>query len=384
MEKNELMRKTKRSNFFQVDFLKAWMILLVVLDHSRVYIGPELNKVMGFELWERIAIPVFLVIMGFNIGKSIEVKEDKSLRNLYSWSYFKNKFWRFIFPFLICYVISMIIGFSIYGTSFSDRYSDNWILDHIILGLPPFGGPGIWFIPIIFQSILILPLLYKIFNSKPKIVLFLCFVIEILMHFITFLYVGEITSYDDWMVEAYFRYSIFMYLSAIGIGLWFSKDHNIFSKKNIFIWILLPISLFYLIQYQFFDYRIAIDGAHLVRGEYNYLVFPYSAFIILLIIKIFPKKSEKRLAKAISWIGKSTFHIFLIQNLYFEITYTVYDNPPYLSPLIANIFGLSSNDVIINILLLIMNWIITVSIGVLWWFSETKLRNFRKSRKSQV
>ena len=383
-KKNESTQKTEKINFFQIDFLKAWMILLVVLDHSRVYMSPELIKVMGFELWERIAIPVFLIVMGFNIGKSLDQKGDKTLKNLYSWGYFKNKFWRFLFPFLIYYMISLIIGFSIYGITFSDLYHDNWILDHIFLGLSPFGGPGMWFIPIIFQAILVLPLLYKIFTWKPKLTLILCFVIEIIMHLATFLYVGELTTYDDWMVEMYFRYSIFLYLSAIGLGLWFSKEHNIFSKKNIFLWILLPISIFYLIQYQFFDYRIAIDGAHLVRGDYNYLVFPYSAFIILLTIKIFPQSTENRLAKAVSWIGKSTFHIFLVQNLYFEITYIIYDEPPYIRPLIANIFGLASNDLLVNFLLLLMNWTITISIGVLWWFSETKLRNYRKKRKLLV
>ena len=80
-----------RKHFFQIDFLKAWMILLIVLDHSRIYMGPELVKIMGFELWERIAIPVFLIIMGFNIGKSFDKKDDKSLKKLYSWGYFKNK-----------------------------------------------------------------------------------------------------------------------------------------------------------------------------------------------------------------------------------------------------------------------------------------------------
>jgi len=233
-----------------------------------------------------------------------------------------------------------------------------------------------WFIPIIFQAILVMPLLYKIFTWKPKLTVFLCFVIEIIVYLAAFLYVGEITSLDDWMVEFYFRYSIFLYLSAIGIGLWLSKEHNIFNKKNIFIWILFPISLLYLIQYQFFDYRIAIDGAHLIRGDYNYLVFPYSAFLILLIFKIIPKSPENKLAKAISWISKSTFHIFLVQNLYFAISETMY-NIWVEAPLIINIFGLTSNDIAINILLLVMNWMITIPIGVLWWYLETKLRYYR-------
>jgi len=375
-ETNELIQKTKKYNFFQIDFLKAWMIILVVLDHSRSYMGPELRKVMGFELWERIAIPVFLIIMGFNIGNSFARKNAYTLRELYSWNYFKNKLWRYIFPFLIYYAYSLIYGFIIYGESFTQLISENWILDHIFLGLSPFGGPGMWFIPIIFQAILIMPLLYRTFIWKPKLTVVLCFMIEIIIHLAAFLYVGEITSYEDLMVELYFRYSIFLYLSAIGLGLWFSMDHDIFSKKNIFIWILFPISLLYLIQYQFFDYRVAIDGAYLVRGDYNYLVFPYSAVIVLLTLKILPDNSKKRIAKVFKYIGKSSFHIFLVQNLYFAISETRY-NFWVEAPLIMNIFGYSSNEIIVNLLLLIMNWIITISIGLLWWFIETRLRELK-------
>ena len=79
--------KEEGNRFFQVDVLKSFMILLVILDHTIAYAtlyGP------GFELWERIAIPVFLIIMGFNMGKSFSKEGDKSLRELYSWSYFKK------------------------------------------------------------------------------------------------------------------------------------------------------------------------------------------------------------------------------------------------------------------------------------------------------
>ena len=112
-EKNILIQKTEKANFFQIDFLKAWMILLVVLDHSRIYMGSELVRIMGFELWERIAIPVFLIIMGFNIGKSLARKGEATLRELYSWNYFKNKLWRYMFPFLIYYAFSLLFGFII-------------------------------------------------------------------------------------------------------------------------------------------------------------------------------------------------------------------------------------------------------------------------------
>ena len=42
--------------FFQIDFLKAAMIFLVIFDH---FVPWEIKGNIGVALWERISIPVF-------------------------------------------------------------------------------------------------------------------------------------------------------------------------------------------------------------------------------------------------------------------------------------------------------------------------------------
>ena len=91
-------------------------------------------------------------------------------------------------------------------------------------------------------------------------------------------------------------------LSAIGLGMWFSKKPNLFAKQNLFIWILFPLSLYYLIQYQFFDFRFDF-----ILGDYNLFVFPYSAFLVLLGIKLLPKRWDNWFAKTISTTYPSDF-----------------------------------------------------------------------------
>jgi surface polysaccharide O-acyltransferase-like enzyme len=56
----------KDKNYFQVDILKALMIFLVIFDHT---IPWSIKDNLGVSLWERISIPVFMVILGFNFGK---------------------------------------------------------------------------------------------------------------------------------------------------------------------------------------------------------------------------------------------------------------------------------------------------------------------------
>jgi peptidoglycan/LPS O-acetylase OafA/YrhL len=370
LSQSEDNQEKNGKNFFQIDILKAIMICFVIFDHA---VHSTLRFRWGAELWERMAIPVFLIIMGFNMGKSFKRKGNASLKELYSRSYFKSKFWRYIFPFLIFYTISTIIGFVIYGPTFLDQFQ---IMDNVFLGLSPFLGPGNWFIPVLFGSILIMPLLYYCFNKKPKLTLILCFVIEILMHLLAFFVVGEISSLEEWEIELYFRYNILLYLSAIGLGLWFSREHDVFNKKNRFVLILFPISVLYLVAYQFFNFRLSIDGAHLVRGDYNYLVFPYSAFIILLALKYIPKNVQKKKSKTLAAIGKSSFHIYLTQDIYFAISYALNGYPR-----VANVFDISVNN-FVNIFYLFIDWAICISIGMLWWYAENRIRKYRLDKKN--
>ncbi len=373
--KNELIEINKE-RYFQVDFLKAIMIFLVIFDHTIPW-DPIKNE-LGVAFWERISIPVFLVIMGFNMGISFSKMEDKRLRKLYSWRYFKRKFWRYIYPFIVLWLVSSLIGLAINGFDWNalNQYEEaNWDFDHLFIGILPFWGPGNWFLPVIFWAILLLPLLYKGFSGKliwKILTLLLCYVIELSLQLTLFNIFGA-PPFPTW--EAYFEYlywflfvatTPFFMLSAIGLGMWFSKRPNLFAKQNIFMWIIFPVSLYYLIQYQFFDFRFEF-----IRGDYNLFVFPYSAFLVLLGIKLIPKRWDNWFAKAISTIGKSTYHILLTQILYFSVVYSVYGDHYG-----ASILGIDLSYDLTIYLYLIINWVICIPFGVFWYYVDFKLRNY--------
>jgi len=218
----------KDSHFIQVDIIKAIMIFLVIFDHT--FPWDPLKNNMGVALWERISIPVFLVIMGFNMGFSFDRKGERSLRKLYSWNYFKRKFWRYIFPFLLLYFVSTLIGLAINGfdPDALNQYQRSWSFEHLFIGILPFYGPGNWFLPVIFWSILIMPLLYKGFSGKLRwriITLILCYVVELSLQ-LAILFIFDprnISSWPDWYdFLFYYRFitaTPFFMLSAIGLGM---------------------------------------------------------------------------------------------------------------------------------------------------------------------
>jgi len=354
-EEPPLLEKT---HFFQVDFLKAVMIFLVIFDHM---VSWNIKSDIGVALWERISIPVFLVILGFNMGHSFRGQGDKSLKQLYSWSYFKNKILRYVVPFLILYSASTFIGLFMYGFDFiamyDTQYSPNHGIINLFVGIIPFWGPGNWFIPVLLSSILVVPLLYWGFTKKPVLTLILTFVVEIVLQITVFFVIGDITTWEEVHYLSMFMNSILFYLSAVGIGMWFSFGHKLTEKRNIFIWILFLISLVYLIAYQFFDFRFRLDGTPLLRGDYHFLVFPYSAFLVLLALKFLPNTSNRKISRTISLIGKSTYHILLTQILGFGMI-TAYWGTHY---------GMDAPFDPSDLIELVVLWIVFIWLGIIWY-----------------
>lgn len=365
---DEDISKESRIHYFQVDALKAIMIFLVIFDHM---VSWGVKSEIGVALWERICIPVFLVFMGFNMGLSFQRKGALTLRELYSKSYFKRKIIRYVIPFLLLYAVSTIIGLLMYNFNFAnmynEQYSPEWGVINLFTGILPFWGPGNWFIPVILQSILILPILYKGFTKKPILTLILCFIIEITMQLIVFTLIGEITSWEEAHILSLFMTSVLFYLSAIGLGMWFSFGYKLKERRNIFIWILFPISLTYLIMYQFFGFRLMINGIPLLRGDYHFLVFPYSAFLFLLAMMLLPQKSEGKFGRILSLIGKSTYHILLIQILGFGIMVAYYGTH----------YMINVGFPLIDLLNLPVVWILFISFGI-WWYKIDKIKNLKR------
>lgn len=357
----EVTESKKRFKYWQVDALKAFAIALVVLDHSLTW---DLKSLIGGVFWERTAIPIFMILMGFNIGLSFKNKGATTLRELYSRAYFKNKIERYVFPFLLLYWGSLILG--LYYDSFT------WN-EYTLIGWLPFWGPGNWFIPVLFSSILILPLVYRGYISYPKLTVFLCFMSEILLQLFLFYNIPlqlvdghwQFTSYAAAFLTSVIRTNVLFLLPAVGLGLWFTDSPNIKAKRNRLMWVALPLSVIYMFAYQILGYRAyIIDGIYkhnLIWGDYTFLVIPYTAFLFLLAMRYLPSTPQTRLQNLIQRAGRASYHIFLVQILYYSVWYHVNRNW-------ANVgFG---SDVMNHVWFYIGSLILTFAAGIIWYEAE--------------
>ena len=169
---NNLIPPLHERHFSQIDIIKTVCIICVIAIHSMGWLFPS------DYLWQIIQpVPLFFIILGFNRSNSFKRKGLHSLKELYSFEYFKNMFKRLIFPLLliniICFVLDILClilsGYHITGWSNTHFAMISWgatsipsnpvNIIYFLLGAPYFPGPGSFFMMILIQFILVFPLI---------------------------------------------------------------------------------------------------------------------------------------------------------------------------------------------------------------------------------
>ncbi|UYP47788.1 hypothetical protein NEF87_004073 [Candidatus Lokiarchaeum ossiferum] len=361
----------KGVRYFQVDAWKALMIAFVIMDHTFTH---AFLHDFGSSFWERISIPMLMIIMGFNMGKSFDKKGVTKLKEMYSLSYFENKMKRYVVPFLILYFVHTILYLLESAMVFDTLdvfYYENFL--NIFIGYTPFYGPGMWFLPVLMSTILIFPIIYWCYKKNDVITLVGTFVIELGWYLIRDIIYGDMLFGDPAKVtDGFFGCHVFAMFSAVGLGLWFSTDHDILSKRNRFVWIIGLFSIIYI-----FRYNAIGNWLPWVTGDYHLYFFPYSAVLFLLGMKFIPENPQGKLSDFVRRISKSTYHILLTQIFYFSIVYQFFlfmFNP------LDNVPDVFDANPINYLWFYPLNVLITFSIGMLW--NEAESRFYRKVKEN--
>ena len=218
------------------------------------------------------------------------------------------------------------------GTTFG--YIDT--SEYLRLGYLPFWGPGNWFIPLLFGSILVFPAIYWLFDRWPRVTLALCFISELVLQYVLYYLYPAATTTDDWFIISAIRVNIFFFLPAVGLGLWFSRGYDLRAKRNWFMYIYAPISLILMIDYatlspithrgilssipnSFGEFMGFVQD--FIVGDYTLIFYGYAAFLVMGALMIIPQIASGGLQRFIQRVGRSTYHILLFQIFWMSIVY---------------------------------------------------------------
>jgi len=290
--------------FPQIDLLKGFAIVSVILLHT-IPSSLLIKTFSQFYIWQ--AVPIFFILMGFTSMLSFSHKKFNNIKSFYWENYLIGKFRRIFVPFLITFFVSLLFGI------YSGKY---YIGFGYFIGFLPVTGPGNYFVFMLFQYIFIAPFIYLFYQKQPKIMLITFFLIDISFQLIT-PYIS-IFNNNPYLYSA----NILRYFSAIALGFYICDDFmkngyvKIMSRKNEFMLIGFCISIIYLFLARFTWQPFPLFPE--LWGFQNVLSFFYPLLIIIFVLNSnFSNYKSNIIYKICLEIGKASYHIFLVQILFF-------------------------------------------------------------------
>lgn len=282
-----------------IDYLKAIAIVLVITNHSLNEIAKE-SWVYFFII--RMAVPIFVLISGFNFTSSIEKMES-----ILDW--FKGKR---ILKKRRAYLLPMAVVFSLWCCLeiFHGRFD---LLNFIKAGVLQSYGWGAYYFWIVVQLYLFFPFVYFILQKYNRggycIILILNLMYEVILYYFP-------------ISISWYRIIGLRYLMLLACGCWLHDRIISREKTKISVYLVL-ISSFVLGCCYIAFFRYNWENTEIFRyttwGNTNIFVCLYIIPIFFIVLKIFWGKtiSISWLNKLLSTIGQSSYYILCTQMIMF-------------------------------------------------------------------
>jgi peptidoglycan/LPS O-acetylase OafA/YrhL len=341
----------------QIDILKALAIISVIILHT---VPTAVLLVIGspYYIWQ--AVPLFILIAGFNGAYGYRKRNATSIKDCYNPKILFRRYSRLIIPFIIYWVLELIL------LSFINQVPHDALTLFINFISGGFGWGG-YFIPVILQSVIIVPLLYFIAVRNPDYMVGSALFLNVI--FAVFVGISGSLSLSEYI---YLRY---LFAGALGVWLVTSKRRpltviiigGIFS----FIYILLA------------SYTTLFPSTSMFYQYNGILQFPtylWTLILAMIGLKYLPSNVKSRFNQCLAEIGKASWHIFFVQIIYFlypaSIVYIPLNNvlPSFYRDLLMFFGGFTLIPVLTLALVKpISNIIICVSLGYVWFLSGKRL-----------
>ena len=328
-------------NIKGIDYAKAYSIIVVLLNHSTP----------NSALYKVVSIPIFMILTGHNYTLSFKNKNISSCQ-LWDKEDILKKLKRVVIACFYMVLFEIIVIF------LKDEFIDLRNFKNIALLLLKGGtGPGSYYPPTLIQIILFyFPLLLffninimRINKGKYRAIFsfIIVFVIEFLYEIIT---IYSVKIFGENIVEQIFRMGAMRQIVFLQIGIifYFYREKLLKNYLKLIPFFIVSFIYGYLVCYK------------------NYIFYPYyywsvsstplvflGLFVIIFFLKLFNNIKENLIDRIIVIIGKSSYHIFLAQMVYYRMfRKTIFNNVLY--------------DNIVDV-------IICVSIGIIYYYIEPKI-----------
>lgn len=285
------MEEAKKQRIDFLDYVKAICVIMVIITH---YDWTDKTS-PAFTMFINMAVPVFMIVSGYNFAMSNRKKAEGRLGKMYGWNMMKPKLIRFLVPFFtICMIEIALLAFE-----------DKNIHPLRIFLLGGY-GPGSYYVPIMLQLLVIFPIIYILVQRNAKVGLAVAGAANLLFEIAVEVF--EIEKY-------YYRLSIGRYLLLIAFGcyLYLHPEHRVkrYQMMTMFL-----IGLAYIVAVFGFDQEFGLFG------YWKTTAMPVAFYIFPIVILLFRKFYHSTIpgvgGRTLLMIGQASYHIFLVQMVYYH------------------------------------------------------------------
>ena len=321
----------KLGRYNNLDVIKGICILLVVFTHFSWSEDDRLRFL--FPFWVDMAVPIFMIVSGYVYSLSFEKHGLDTISKSYSIFISSKKVIRYTVPFLLIFILEVILETIKQG----HLYSPGSLFYFFLRGA---NGPGSYYYPVLFQLVFLFPIIYFIIKKFDFNGLIICFIIN---------YIYEILKNAYYINDASYRLLVFRYIFVIAFGCYLAVGKKQIKWQIYLAWF--GIGVMYIVLFRFFGITPIFTqywtGTSFWACMY---ILPIAAFLI----------SRKNLRfKPLEIIGKASYNIFLFQMVFYG----------YCSGLVNNLFSFINS----KLLLLFLYIMICVTIGIVFYYIETPL-----------
>jgi len=303
----------KQGRIVVLDWMKAVSIFCVMITHTDLYgRGIPINYMLNCLIVE-MAVPVFMIISGYNITNK-QIENGINVEEKCGGNYI-NALRHQIFGIIPSYTLIFIVEMGLLIQSGQVVNSDwkYFVLFYIAGGR----GPGGYYVPIMVQLFLIMPIIAFIIRKRPLFGLFSVCAINILFEMVV-----RVVPFPDRI----YRLFIGRYLFLLAMGSFIRVYQGKKIRKEC-LFGSLAIGLTYIFVTNYF---------RLPNGTYSWSLFKYwqitafpvafylFPFIYLLIENLSDIQIKNRIGIVMQKIGSRTWYIYCVQILYFLIVYETY------------------------------------------------------------
>jgi peptidoglycan/LPS O-acetylase OafA/YrhL len=287
-----------------IDVLKGVAIAGVILQHA---LTPYARHEIYASLHAGLAVPVFVLLTGLNLSRSWSRDSGQNLRASYSSRYLERRLGRLVPPFIVAWLAALMLG------GLLDRLA---ISPQMLVGSFPMPGPGDYYIPVLFQVVLLTPLIAWTMSRRPALMLVVCFAIDAAFE-LAATRVQPLWSFLS--TGGHFRYDVIglRYLGVLALGIWLGLRARR-ARELWWIWPFAVLSIAYLLleQTHWTEQWLGLPPGFERRT--NLLAVGLAAAWVLLGLATLDRLWA-RLAAPVAELGRASYHVYLVQIVWFGV-----------------------------------------------------------------